>query len=139
MPSRRFPSFALAAVLALAGGACGDGDSPTVEGPAEDTSEATTTTGAGATPTTTGTAGDGTKVDVKGFAFVPQQMTVKVGATVTWTQQDDTTHTITADDGSFDSGNRDQGSTFSHTFDKAGTFAYHCSIHSSMTGSVTVQ
>jgi plastocyanin len=49
-----------------------------------------------------------------------------------------TAHTVTFDDGSADSGNLAPGSTFDHTFATAGTFAYHCAIHSSMHGTVTV-
>ena len=45
---------------------------------------------------------------------------------------------MTADDGSFDSGNLAPGATFSQSFSTPGTFTYHCNIHSSMTGTVTV-
>ena len=76
---------------------------------------------------------------IKGFAFSPESITVKVGDSVTWTNQDGTTHTVTSSDGSFGSKNLDQGQTFTATFDKAGTFAYICSIHSFMTGTVVVQ
>jgi plastocyanin len=48
------------------------------------------------------------------------------------------THTVTADDGSFDSGNLSPDKTFSHTFDQAGTFKYHCSLHASMIVTVVV-
>ena len=61
------------------------------------------------------------------------------GTTVTWTNSDSTQHTVTADDGSFDSGVLAQGQTFSHTFDTAGTIAYHCTIHPNMQATVTVQ
>jgi len=46
--------------------------------------------------------------------------------------------TVTADDGAFDSGSLAGGKSFSFTFDEAGTFAYHCNIHQSMTGRVVV-
>jgi plastocyanin len=48
-------------------------------------------------------------------------------------------HTVTADDDSFDSGTLSNGDTFEQTFDEAGEFAYHCEIHSSMTGTITVE
>jgi plastocyanin len=78
-------------------------------------------------------------VTIMNFSFQPATITVPVCGTVTWTNQDTTGHTVTADDGSFDSGTIAPGSTFSQTFTTAGTFAYHCSIHPTMTGTVTVQ
>ena len=65
-------------------------------------------------------------------------MQVKVGDTVTWTNEDGVTHDATADDGSFASGDLDKGKTFSQTFTTAGTFAYTCTIHPRMKASVTV-
>lgn len=77
-------------------------------------------------------------VTIDNFAFSPQSLQVKVGTTVTWTNNQGTTHTVTSDTGEWDSGNLSQGKSFSFTFTKAGTFAYHCAIHSSMTGTVEV-
>jgi plastocyanin len=76
---------------------------------------------------------------IKGFAFSPQSITVKVGGAVTWTNQDGTTHTVTSTDGSFGSKNLDQGQTFTATFNTAGSFPYICNIHTFMTGTVVVQ
>ena len=78
-------------------------------------------------------------VDIEGFAFAPATVTVTVGDTVTWTNRDSAAHTATADDDSFDTGNLGQGASGTVTFDTAGTFAYHCSIHTNMTGSVVVE
>lgn len=80
-----------------------------------------------------------TAVAIKGFAFNPGSVSVAVGTTVTWTNQDSTAHTVTANDGSFDSGPVQPGSSFSHTFTKAGTVAYHCKIHPSMTATIIVK
>jgi plastocyanin len=87
-----------------------------------------------------GGAGGGQQgaVKIAGFAFGPQTLGAKVGGSVTWTNEDGATHTVTADDGAFDSGNLAGGKTFSFAFDTAGTFAYHCNIHRRMTGKVTV-
>jgi plastocyanin len=85
-----------------------------------------------------GPAVSATAVTISGFAFGPASISVPVGSTVTWTNQDGTAHTVTADDGSFDSGNLAPGATFSQTFDTPGTYTYHCAIHSSMTGTITV-
>jgi len=80
-------------------------------------------------------------VNIQNFSFQPQNVTVSVGDTVTWTMEDaNTQHTVTSDDNppSFNSPTLNTGQTFSHTFNQAGTFSYHCNIHQSMTGKVTV-
>jgi plastocyanin len=84
-----------------------------------------------------GSAG-GVQARIENFAFDPKQLTAKVGEAVTWKNDDSTTHTVTADDGSFDSANLASDTTFSKKFDKPGTFKYHCSLHSSMTATVVV-
>jgi plastocyanin len=72
-------------------------------------------------------------------AYQPNPVTVKVGDSVTWTWEDQgNQHSVSADDGSFESCLQSNGYTFTTTFAKAGTFAYHCSIHPSMKGTVTV-
>jgi MYXO-CTERM domain-containing protein len=77
-------------------------------------------------------------VDIAGFAFAPQSVTIAVGDTVTWTNADAQGHTATADDGSFDTGTIANGTSRSATFPTAGTFAYHCRIHPSMTATIVV-
>lgn len=78
-------------------------------------------------------------VMISGHAFSPATLTVPVGTKVTWTNQDPTNHTVSADDGkTFDSGPIATGATFSFTFTTAATFAYHCNIHPSMTAKVIV-
>lgn len=78
-------------------------------------------------------------VCLSGTQFVPDTLTVAVGDTVTWANVDNPDHTVTADNDSFDSGPLSNGNTFEQTFDEAGEFAYHCEIHSSMTGTITVE
>lgn len=80
----------------------------------------------------------GNTVDIANFAFSPATLTVKVGTTVTWTNQDSAAHTVTSDTGLFDSGNMPQGKSFSYTFTTAGTYAYHCTYHAMMKGSIVV-
>jgi plastocyanin len=71
--------------------------------------------------------------------YDPTPATAKVGDTVKWTFDDDASpHTVTAEDGSFDSQQKSKGDTFTFKFDKAGTFAYHCTLHANMKGSITV-
>ena len=79
------------------------------------------------------------KVSIANMAFSPASITVTAGTMVTWTNNDNMTHTVTADDGSYDSGNIVTGNGFSKTFTVAGTYAYHCTIHPSMTGTVIVK
>jgi plastocyanin len=91
------------------------------------------------TPTSTSTQTQGNAVSIQNMAFSPATITVSVGTTVTWTNNDATIHTVTSNTGLFESGQLSKGSHFSHTFSTAGTFAYHCSIHPEMTGTVKVQ
>ena len=77
-------------------------------------------------------------VMVVDVAFDPGDIEVPVGTTVDWTNDDPFAHTVTAIDGTFDSGTMDGGQTFSRAFDAPGTFDYFCAIHPSMTGTVTV-
>ena len=73
-------------------------------------------------------------------AFVPPQISVSSeGNIVSWTNEDSTEHTVTADDGSFDSGPISPGDTFENTLDSPGDFGYHCEIHPFMTGVVIVE
>lgn len=76
--------------------------------------------------------------DIRQFAYQPKSLEIPVGTTITWTNQDAIQHSVTAADGSFDSGLFTQGSTFSQTFDTPGTYTYTCSRHGSMLGEVTV-
>lgn len=78
------------------------------------------------------------EVFMRSTAFTPSSLTVVKGTTVKWTNKDNLTHTVTSDNGLFDSGNKNLGETFSHLFDSIGTFNYHCTTHSGMTGTVIV-
>jgi amicyanin len=77
-------------------------------------------------------------VQIVDMAFAPADVTVSVGDTVTWTNADPMIHTVTSTTGAFDSGDLDQGESYSLTFTEAGTFAYLCTPHPFMTGTVTV-
>ena len=99
------------------------------------------TAASAATAAPAATAG-GVAIDIQGFKF-PANTDVAKGTTVTWTNKDTTKHTVTSGirpnkDGKFD-GQLDSGGTFSVTFAEAGTFAYYCSIHSSMNATITVK
>jgi plastocyanin len=77
-------------------------------------------------------------VHISNFTFGPKMVTVKVGQTITWTNDDDIPHTVVATDKSFRSKVLDTGQSFSFTFTKSGQVAYFCSLHPMMTGKVTV-
>lgn len=106
----------LLAVLALASIACGGDESDT----------------------TSARTGDTALVTIDNFMFTPDNLAVKVGATVTWRNVQGTPHTVTGDSDEFDSAELPQDAEFSQTFATTGTFRYHCSIHPTMAGSVTV-
>lgn len=77
-------------------------------------------------------------VGIADFHFTPAATTVHVGDTVTWANSGPSSHTATARDGSFATGTLARGASASHTFTHAGTFAYFCSIHPFMHGTITV-
>lgn len=78
-------------------------------------------------------------VTIQGFAFDPPSTAIGLGSEVVWANADPTQHTVTAEDGSFDSGPLAQGGTFSMTFNEPGSIAYFCAIHPTMKGTVTAQ
>ena len=78
-------------------------------------------------------------VTIKDHMFMPAAVTVPVGATVSWTNEDGAPHTVTSDErGLFGSGWKFKGGHYAFQFTKAGTYPYHCSIHKGMHGTVTV-
>jgi len=108
------------------------------------TADASDDYGKGAVDTPPATSGqvvtEGSKIDIAiaSFQFSPSDITVHVGTTITWTNNDSATHTVTANDGSFSSGALGKGGTYSYTFTKEGIFVYICENHTSMKASVTV-
>lgn len=135
--------LALAAALALA--ACSAGTSTTAANVPNATSQVPTSAPASAPapapalnsamPSSVTAAA---AVTIQGFAFHDKALTVKLGQPVTWTNQDGAAHTVTFDAGGVDSGRLTTGAGFVHAFTTAGSFTYHCSIHTSMTGTITV-
>lgn len=118
---------ALALLLVVAAG-CGGGDDSSSSSP-------TTTTTAKSGSDAPAPAGDG-KVSIKDFAFSPDTQTVAAGTTVTVTNDDTTEHTLTADDGSFDTKKLEPGA--SATIKVGASTEYHCEIHDYMHGTFTV-
>jgi plastocyanin len=80
------------------------------------------------------------EIKIDNFAFAPAEMTVTPGTTVRWVNRDDIPHTVVSEDKTtFKSKALDTDDTFSHTFNKPGTYAYFCSVHPKMTAKVIVQ
>jgi plastocyanin len=121
----------LLACLALVAVGCGDDDDDDGGGggAGADTSEEAAPAGGG-----------GAEVTMKDIKFDPKNLTVKVGDTVEWVNDDSVGHDVTADDfKSGDPGGMASGDTFEHTFEKAGTYDYVCTVHPGMEGTVTVK
>ena len=78
-------------------------------------------------------------VHIKNFAYVPDTVNVQPGQTVRWVEDDDTPHTVTASDKSFDSGNLNKKDAWTYAFNKPGTYAYICAYHPYMKGKVVVK
>lgn len=76
--------------------------------------------------------------DPQGWGFAPSSLRVRAGDTVVWRNGGSQVHTVTADDGAFDSGNLSPGETFKRTFDQPATFRFHCTPHPWMKGVVLV-
>lgn len=116
------PLAALLAGAALTLTACGgDDETESTSAPAADAES----------------AGAEAAITISSFTFSGAEQ-VAAGTTITITNNDTAPHTVSADDGSFDSGNIAPGATATITLDTAGTFAYHCNVHNSMKGSITV-
>jgi plastocyanin len=113
--------------LALAG--CGGSDDSS-------SSQATPATGPGAAASPSGGA---EAVTIKEYEYAPADLTVPVGTTVEFTNEDSTPHTATSKEaGVFESGPIDTGKTGTIKLEKPGTFTYYCVFHPFMKGTITV-
>jgi len=81
----------------------------------------------------------GNEIIIKNRAFHPASLRIKKGESVTWKNSDDIDHTVDAEDGSFSSGTIKSGKSYSHTFKKAGKYAYSCKLHPRMKGTIVVE
>ncbi|HSX29243.1 MAG TPA: cupredoxin family copper-binding protein [Candidatus Saccharimonadales bacterium] len=94
------------------------------------------------TPAPSTTQSQGNAVAIQDFAFSPATLTVKKGTTVTWTNKDSASHTVTSDDDAtgekLDSKVLGNGDSYSMTFTATGTYGYHCALHPNMTAKVIV-
>ena len=137
MPSRTIIGLAIASLLVLA--ACGSS-----------TTSPASSTAAGGAPSAAASAGAGgaacseTKdagavaVSIKDFAFNPAAVTAKVGQVIAFTNNDTTAHTATLDAGGCTTPNIAPATSDGLVFTAAGTYPFHCSIHSQMKGTITI-
>lgn len=128
-------SLAIVAVLAIAG--CGS------SGATPEAVIATTTASSDPASVPASGAQAVDAISIKGFAFEPDELSVAVGTTVTWVNDEDSLHTVTSGtpaspSGLFDSGEIDTGVEFPYTFTDEGTYPFFCSRHDFMKGVVTV-
>jgi plastocyanin len=122
MKRRMFLVVSVAAA-ALAAGCGGSGDGATASAPSGGAS-----------------SGTASSISIRDFKFSPDTISVRSGARVRVTNSDSAPHTVTADDGhSFDSGTVQPGASASIQVPGAGTYAYHCTIHPFMTGTLAVK
>ena len=127
--SRMIALTAVAAALFTAG--CGSDDETAADSSSTAPESADSSMGSSAEETDA--------VKIVDFEFTPPEITVAAGTEVTFTNDDTSPHTATADDDSFDTGDLDQGASGEVTLDEPGTYAYFCNIHNYMTGSITVE
>jgi plastocyanin len=78
-------------------------------------------------------------LNIAKFAFAPKEITIAPGTKITWTNRDETPHTVTSNDKSFASKGLDTDDKFEHTFVSEGDFTYICTVHPFMTGVVHVR
>ncbi len=79
------------------------------------------------------------QIRIENFQFNPTTVTVPVGTTVTWTNDDGTLHTVTSTTKVFSSAGLDEGGVYSYTFTNPGTYTYFCKLHPHMTGTIVVK
>ncbi len=140
------PVLALLAViglLTLGVAGCGDDDGEDGAGAVTEPTETEDPTGGAADETGDETAPSGdavrsAKVEIEDFAYAPDPVTIEEGGKVTWINRDSDPHTATADDGSFDTGTLEEGKLGSESFKEPGAYAYTCTIHPEMEGTVEV-
>jgi plastocyanin len=131
--------IALVAVAALALlGACGGGTSSTATPGAGQTPGPATPAGGNPSAISCNDGGAGAAAEIFDFGFRPSPVTAAADLTVTWTNAGATNHNLTFDNGGPDCGALASTETLSVLFPGAGTYAYHCSIHPVMKGSVVV-
>lgn len=123
-----------AATLALAAAGCGSNDKSS-SGSSSGSSSSGSSSGGGSSSSGAAQSGN-VAVTIKGFAFNPDNLTVKKGTKITWTNQDSAPHNVVG--GELKSTTLNQGDSYTYTADKAGTISYVCTFHANMKATLTV-
>ena len=130
---------------ALLVGACSSGGATTAPSaaasaaaPSVEASVAASEPAAGGAPCAESKTAGEVSVSIEGFAFNPADITAKVGQTITFTNGDSAPHTASLDDGSCTTPQITAGGSDGLTFTAAGTYPFHCSVHPTMKGTITV-
>jgi plastocyanin len=131
MSHRSMATVVAACAAALVLAACGGGGGGTTA------SSGPSTTSGGSSAGQASTTGD--SVSIKDFAYSPPDLTVSTGTMIKFTNQDSTNHTATASGGAFDTGTIGKGQSKVVALQSPGTFAYVCSFHPFMHGTITVK
>lgn len=133
--------LAVAGLLTLGAAGCGDDDGEGGSGAEPTQTEGTVGGAEGEAGGETAPSGDAVRsarVEIEDFAYDPDPVTIEEGGKVTWINRDSVPHTATAEDGSFDTGTLEEGKLGSESFKEPGTYAYTCTIHPQMEGTVEV-
>ena len=134
---RRLALIPLVVVAAFAIAACSNTScSPVASAPAASAGGGGGGGGAGGCSVASG-AGTAT-VEIKDFKYNPDPITAKVGDVISWTNGDSVPHTATLDEGDCGTEQLSQGASGGLTFTEAGTYTYHCAVHSNMKGTITI-
>jgi plastocyanin len=112
----------------------GDSDEPAPSIPLEEVDNGGA---AGAEETGTGTGSDIVNVEIRNYKYIPQNITLKVGQTVMWTNNDTVLHDVVGS--GIESDYLQKGEKFTYTFEEEGTYQYICTIHPWMEGEVIVE
>jgi plastocyanin len=147
MAALRSAPIALLLIAFTLAGCTGGGGSGSSSTPSAGVSVSGTVSGS-MSATNTGAPATAVAKDIMDDSFPDGTFQIKVGTTVTWTHKGTHSHSVSSDTGAFDSNPNcvpgspllcmSSGQTYVHKFEATGTFAYHCRVHSSMTGTVTV-
>lgn len=136
-PRALFAAVLIAVVFGLAACGGGGGDT-TTETTTESSGGNASESSGGNAPAPSGDAVRSAKVEIANFAYNPDPVMIEEGGKVIWINRDSAPHTATAEDGSFDTDTLEEGKLKSETFKEPGTYAYVCSIHPQMHGTVEV-
>jgi plastocyanin len=136
---RRTPVLALALIAMFALAACAsqsnDSAAPDATAPTAQPGASEPAAAGGCAVSTEAAA---VSVGIENFAFVPPEVSAAIGETIGWTNSDSAGHTATLDDGACETGTIALDATVGLVFDAAGTYPYHCAIHPTMTGTITI-